>query len=234
MWRSVYRRLLPFLVSGLLFAVDTVPKAYAQQSPSTVGVLQTEELKDLAARVLQRADKAGCEAGQCTILVVNFIGPTGTTSKLGMQLADTVAEQLAATALNIRVADRKRLQEYLEKERIPSKSLDEDNAARWLAIEQSANAVLVGHLAGQRGKLSLRLQLLDAHHLVASAKERRNALISPSEEAALTMTDQAGEIGSAEPFSANPDPPGSTSLQFLPCVQSSCTAEGAWTRHSVL
>jgi len=37
--------------------------------------------------------------------------------------------------------DRAKLQQYLEKERIASKLLEDDNAARWLAMENGATAV---------------------------------------------------------------------------------------------
>lgn len=187
--------------SALLFTV--IPEATAAQAPQTplsLSFEQQEQLRDLAARVLQHADKAGCKRGSCTILVSNFTDSSGATSILGMQLADATSEQLASAAGSIQIADRKRLYEFLETERISSKLLAEENAERWLAIEQTANAVLVGHLGGNGDKLTLTVQLLDAHFLVGP-QERREVRIGPKEKVEMTITgvDEQSRMA-AEPF----------------------------------
>jgi TonB family protein len=176
------------------------PPAQAPQTPLSLSFEQQDQLRDLAARILQHADKAGCKKGACTILVANFTDSSGSTSIPGMQLADAVSEQLAAGAMDIRIADRKRLYEFLETERIPSKFLAEDNAERWLAMEQSANAVLVGHLDGGGDKLLVTLQLLDAHFLVGP-RERREVRKGPQEKVEMTITgiDEQSRMA-AEPF----------------------------------
>jgi TonB family protein len=177
------------------------PPAQAPQTPLSLSFEQQNQLRDLAGRVLQHADKAGCKQGACTILVANFTNSSGSTSILGMQLADAVSEQLAAGAMDIRIADRKRLYEFLETERIPSKFLAEDNAERWLAMEQSANAVLVGHLDGGADKLIVTLQLLDAHFLVGP-RERREVRKGPQEKVEMTIIGIDEQTRTqAEPFS---------------------------------
>jgi TonB family protein len=163
------------------------PLAQAPQTPLSLSFEQQDQLRDLAARVLQHAEKAGCKKDACAILVVNFTDSSGSTSILGMQLADAVSEQLAAGAMDIRIVNRKHLYEFLETERIPSKFLVEDNAERWLAMEQSANAVLVGHLDGGGDRLIVTLQLLDAHFLVGP-RERREVRKGPMEKVELTIT----------------------------------------------
>lgn len=187
--------------SALLFAV--IPKAAAAQAPQTplsLSFEQQDQLRNLAARVLEHADKAGCKRSTCTILVANFTNSSGSTSILGMQLADAVSEQLASAAGNIHVADRKRLYEFLETERIPSKLLAEDNAERWLAMEQSANAVLVGHLDGSGDKLTVTVQLLDAHFLVGP-REHREVRKGPQEKVEMTFTGSEEQSRmAAEPF----------------------------------
>ena len=168
-------------------ANPNIPPAQAPQTPLSLSFEQQDQLRDLAARILQHADKAGCKKSACTILVANFTDSSGSTSILGMQFADAVSEQLAAGAMDIRIVDRKRLYKFLEMERIPSKFLVEDNAERWLAMEQSANAVLVGHLDGAGDKLTVTLQLLDAHFLVGP-RERREVRKGPMEKVELTIT----------------------------------------------
>jgi hypothetical protein len=122
---------------------------------------QRSQIRDLAARVLKHADSAGCKKS-CTILVANFTGETGSTFAAGMQLADEVSAQLAAQANSgVQIASRLHLQQYLEKERIPSKLLEGDNAARWLATENGATAVLIGYLKLGLTQASLHVQLLD-------------------------------------------------------------------------
>jgi TonB family protein len=189
-------------------ANPNTPPAQAPQTPLSLSSQQQDQLRDLAARILQHADKAGCKKGACTILVANFTNSSGSTSILAMQLADAVSEQLAAGAMDIRIADRKRLYQFLEAERIPSKFLAEDNAERWLAMEQSANAVLVGHLEGGGDRLSVTLQLLDAHFLVGP-RERREVRKGPQEKVEMTI------IGIDEPSRMQAEPFGEASASKL-------------------
>lgn len=177
-------------------ATFNVPPAQAPQTPLALTSQQQDQLRDLVARVLKHADKAGCKKNTCTILVVNFAGPTGSTSILGMQFADAVSAQMAAQSNAIRIADRGRLQFYLEKERIPSNLLEEDNAGRWLAMENAANAVLVGYLKEEQTGIHLRLQLLDAHELVKKADGKEK--VGPIED--LTFANLSGDLSLAEPF----------------------------------
>jgi TonB family protein len=200
----ISRLVLVFLFAGLLAtlspAIPNAPPAQAPQTPLSLSFEQQDQLRNLAARVLEHADKAGCKKSACTILVANFTDSSGSTSIFGMQLADVISEQLASAARNIQIVDRKRLYEFLETERIPSKFLAEDNAERWLAMEQFANAVLVGHLDGDGDKLTVTLQLLDAHFLVGP-RERREVRKGPLEKVELTITgvDEQSRMA-AEPF----------------------------------
>lgn len=188
-------------------ANPNTPPARAPQTPLSLSFQQQDQLRDLVARVLQHADKASCKKSSCTILVANFTDSSGSTSILGMQLADAVSEQLAAAAADIRVADRKHLYECLETERIPSKLLAEDNAERWLAMEQSANAVLVGHLGGNGDKLTLTVQLLDAHFLTGNPRDHREVRKGPQEKVQMTITGTDEQFRKpSEPFREVPGP----------------------------
>jgi len=202
--RSSISQILLFLtfLAALPAAILSAPPAQAPQTPLALTPQQQDQLRDLVARVLQHADKAGCKKNSCTILVVNFAGPTGSTSILGMQLADAVSAQMAAQSNGIRIADRGGLQSYLEKERIPSNLLEEDNAGRWLAMENAANAVLVGYAKEEHTGIHLRVQLLDAHTLVriANGKEK----VGPIED--LIFANLYGDLEPAEPFGNLPKP----------------------------
>lgn len=193
---------IAFVLSFCVFLSPVSPTTLnvsSAQAPQTSLVLtaqQQDQLRNLVARVLQHADKAGCKKNSCTILVVNFAGSAGSTSILGMQLADAVSAQMAAQSNGIRIADRGRLQSYLEKERIPSNLLEEDNAGRWLAMENAANAVLVGYVKEEQSGIHLRVQLLDAHELVKKADGREK--VGPIED--LSFADLSGDPSPAEPF----------------------------------
>jgi TonB family protein len=173
--------------------------AQAPQPAIALTPQQQDQLRDLVSRVFKHADKAGCKKNSCTILVINFAGSTGSTSILGMQLADAVSAQMAAQSNGIQIADRGRLQSYLEKERIPSNLLEEDNAGRWLAMENGANAVLVGYLNDEQTGVYLRVQLLDAHEL---AKRKEDGKEGPIED--LTFVNLRGDLAPAEPFGQFP------------------------------
>ena len=177
-----------------------VPPAQAPQASLALTPQQQDQLHDLVARVLHHADKAGCKKNGCTILVVNFAGSSGSTSILGMQLADAVSAQMTAQSNDIRIADRGRLQSYLEKERIPSNLLEEDNAGRWLAMENAANAVLVGYVKEEQTGIHLRVQLLDAHELLRKADGKEK--VGPIED--LTFANLRGDLAPTELFGPLP------------------------------
>lgn len=181
-------------------ATPSLSPAQTPQTPLVLTPQQQSQLHDLAARVFQHADKAGCKKNSCTILVVNFAGSAGSTSIFGMQLADAVSAQMTAQSNGIRIADRGQLQSYLEKERIPSNFLEEDNAGRWLAMENAANAVLVGYVKEEQTGIHLRVQLLDAHELVRKADGREK--VGPIED--LTFANLSGDLAPAEPFGQVP------------------------------
>jgi TonB family protein len=83
---------------------------------SNLGALATEFLKYVAV--------ASCSKKDCTILVTNFSLPDGDTSPYGMQLADELSKELASQNHEIRVIDRGLLQDFLEKDLIPPKSVN--------------------------------------------------------------------------------------------------------------
>jgi TonB family protein len=193
------QRFLP-LVLATIFCVACpqfrLPAAQAPQTTLTLTPQQQDQLRDLAKRVLDHADAAGCKKS-CSILVVNFADSSGSTTVLGMQLADAVSAQLAAKSKEIHIADRQRLKSFLEKERIASHLLEEDNAARWLAMENSANAVLVGYLkeSSTGARVLLRVQLLDAHKLADRRDQGKEGRIEELELEGLN-----GALVPAEPF----------------------------------
>jgi TonB-like protein len=199
---STTARIVFSLSISLAFGVRSI--AQSPQVPLTLSNQQQSQLYQLATRILQNADKAGCKKGSCKILVNNFAGPTGATSRLGMQLADALSAQLAAQAQDIQIVDRGKLQEYLARERIGSKLLEDDNAARWLATENGATVVLVGYLRGGGAERNLHVQLLDTRDF--GKKEPKSH--GRTEEVTFADLGSEGDLDAVEPYGTLPELPG--------------------------
>src|SRR5262249_41581615 len=114
------------------------------------------------------------------------------------QLADEVSEELQAqaSANGVQNASRRGLQQYLEKERINSKLLKDDNAARWLAAEHHATAVLVGYLRGGPAQKNLHVQLLDTRDFGKKNSKAKRIV----EEETLDGLGYPGDLDPSEPF----------------------------------
>jgi TonB family protein len=141
-------------------ATPNVPPAQGPQTPLALTSQQQDQLYDLVDRVLKHADKAGCKKSACTILVANFTGSSGSTSILGMQLADEVSKQLASQQNAIQIIERSRLRDYLEQERISDTLLNNEKAMRWLGKQLGATAVLKGTTDNQGESVRLQVSLL--------------------------------------------------------------------------
>ncbi len=125
------------------------------------GSTSREEIHDLVGRILKRFDQAKCHPKGCTILVANFTTPSGSTSRLGIQLADSVSAELLSQENGIQIVDRNRLRDYLVHEHIPSRALKDREAARWLATEFRANVVLIGTIEQLGDRFNLLTELLN-------------------------------------------------------------------------
>jgi TonB family protein len=199
--RTLFQTRETFFAAFLFLFSANLAAAQTPQTPLMLSSGQQRQIHDLSARILKYADRAGCKKNSCTILVVNFAGPSGSTSTLGMQLADEVSTQLTSQANGVQVTSRRELQQYLDKERIASKLLEDDNAARWLAKEMGATAVLVGYLRGGPAQKNLHVQLLDTRDFA-----KKDAKIkSHVEEETINDLGYPGDLDPAEPFGAPPE-----------------------------
>lgn len=177
--------------AGAYFFVAGIARAQDLQSSSARGALYREQIHSLAGRLLKRAEKAKCRAS-CTILVENFTMPSGSTSRLGMQLADSVAAALAEQGRGIQIVDRNRLQDYLTREHIPSVTLKDREAARWLATEFNATVALVGMIEELGGNYNLLTELLN----VSSDN------IGPQEAMTIAIPEPEKAFAPFEPYDA--------------------------------
>lgn len=186
-------------------ATPNLPPAPAPQTPAVLTSQQQDQLRDLAARLLQHADKAGCKKGSCTILVGNFTGPSGSTSILGMQLADALSAQLAAQSRGFHIADRHLLQSYLEEQRIPGKFLNTDDAIRWLGNQLGVTVIVTGTTEDQSGSLRVEARLIS----VIKSKE------GPLEKLSLLDPDSKAHLRPVEPFPETLPNPDSSSVPLI-------------------
>lgn len=174
-----------FLLAGMSFARD--PQNLPESSAPYRG-----ELKTLAARVLKIADKAKCHPNSCTVLVANFTTPSGSTSRLGIQLADSISAELIAQGNGIRTVDRSLLHEYLVRQHIPSNTLKDREAARWLATEFKANAVLLGKIEQLGDRFNLLTELVN----ISSDK------VGPQEAMWIAISEPLEAFAPFEPYDA--------------------------------
>ncbi len=168
---------------GLSFAQD--PQNLSESNPP-----YRAELKTLAGRILKRADKAKCHPGSCTVLVANFTTPSGSTSRLAIQLADSISAELHAQGSGIQIVDRSRLEDYLVREHIPSDALKDRKAAQWLATEFQANIVLIGNIE----------QLGDHFNLLTELLNISNDKVGPQEAMKIAIQEQGEAFAPFEPY----------------------------------
>lgn len=185
------------LVLIFLASIASTISAQLNESSITLTAGQKSQLQELAARVLKHSDAAGCKKS-CSILVANFTGESGSTSEIGMALADELSSQLTAQAHAIQIVNRHVLREYLERERIASKLLEDDNAARWLAMDNGATEVLIGYLKIGLTQANLHVQLLDTHDFAKRVRDMQAKTFV--EEEVFRDVSNFGSFESAEPF----------------------------------
>jgi TonB family protein len=201
-------RIVRFVVLALVtcFFIAGIAEAQDLQSSSARGDVYQEQIRSLAGRLLKRAEKAKCRADSCTILVENFTMPSGSTSRLGIQLGDSMSAELLSQGHGIHIVDRSRLQDYLIRERIPSSALKEREAARWLATEFQANAVLIGGIEPLGDNFNLITQLFTISPDWVSTQELMQIAIPESQEAFAPFepydAERPGPKGSGAPPSA--------------------------------
>jgi len=189
---------LVVLALAACFLVAGIARAQDERSSSAGSDPYQEQIHSLAGRLLMRAEKSKCRPDRCTILVENFTTPSGSTSRLGTQLGDSMSAEILSQGHGIHIVDRTRLQDYLVRERIPSSALKDREAARWLATEFQANAVLVGAIKPVGDNFNLTTQLLIISPDWASTEEITQ-IATPLPE---------GAFAPFEPYDAEPKVPG--------------------------
>jgi len=204
-----------FLVVGSSFA-------QVQQISRESNAPYREEIKALAGRILKRADKAKCHSNSCTVLVANFTTPSGSTSRLGIELADSVSAELLGQGNGIRIVDRSRLREYLIREHIPSDALKDREAARWLATEFQANVVLLGTIERLGDHFNLLIELLNISNDKVGPQEGMKIAVPEPQEAFAPFEPYDEERPRSEPTPRHVSPPvrpGANGASVPACIQ---------------
>lgn len=139
-----------------------------------------EQLSDLASRLLHYTGDAGCQKGNCRVLVTDFVFPDGATIPNGVKWADELSLLFADQKNSIQVIDRSLFKDFWGKAHISSKLQTSEPVARWMARHFDATVVLVG----QARMITDDVVQLSARFLNASDEN----LISPSSEVNLRLT----------------------------------------------
>jgi TonB family protein len=173
------------------------------RAQETAPPLPEGQIREVASRILQSAEKANCKPGNCRILVTDFAVPSGFTSQFGLQLADQFSRELASRPNGIQIIDRSILKTYLERERISPDLLSNDRATRWLGKEVNATAVLTGITKSQGSSLNVRLKLLSCNKDKAAPIEEFT-LPLPSSKNALSGFDPIASDASKDRWASAP------------------------------
>jgi hypothetical protein len=127
---------------------------------------EPETLADLSALAISFATDiaaTNCQPKSCTFLVTDFTLPDGKTSAYGQQIADTLSRQLSNNEYKLRMIDRKLLQDFVSKERVPAQS-DHRAIVHWFSDELDARFIVFGTTEKMdNGLVRLLSQLIDAN-----------------------------------------------------------------------
>ena len=180
---TVLAVLLFLFIGGTVHSQEIAPPA-----------LPTQELHDLAARIVKDAPGSVCDPQSCRILVMNLTLVSGSTSLLGIKLAGELSREITLQGGIIQSIDRTRLATFLEEERIPAALLNNEKAIRWLGKRLEANAVLAGTTEDKDGSLLIKVRLF------SSEKEEKG----PEEELVFPNPDPKNSLTPIEPFPPRP------------------------------
>src|ERR1700739_33694 len=188
-----------------------IPRSAASSSAEESSPPKIESLSYLSSRLLHYTGDAGCQKGNCKILVTNFILTTGDAgcqkgnckipatnfilrtgyaSPYGIQAADELAQEFARQDKTAQIIDRKWFKDQLkqlEGERIPIDILNSENVARWLGLKLGATIVLVGTAKGIPNSNAVELSARFLNSLDISK-------IGPSAEVNLTPSESLPDL----------------------------------------
>ena len=118
------------------------------------------DVSALAAGIAAHISAADCHQKNCTVVVTSFTLSDGNTSAYGTRLADILAHELANKEYKLQVIDRKELQTFLAKERVPVEP-EHRTVIRWISEELNARFIVVGTTEKADGGVVSASQLID-------------------------------------------------------------------------
>ena len=163
--------------------------AQAPQSDES-SFLPQAQIREVAAKILKKADKASCKSPDCRIAVANFTFSSGLTSQLGIYLADQFSQELASRQVSVHVIERAQLHSDFELQRIPGALLNNEKAIRWLGKAVGATAILTGTMENSGSSVRLRVRLLSCW------KDKRG----PEESFTFSYSGPASDLSVREAF----------------------------------
>jgi TonB family protein len=143
---QVSRFCLCLLILGISPAYPQIPRT---TTPTLVA--GDEQILDLAIWVVKQAPMIHCRPGACKILVTNFRVPDGVNPLFGVQLADELSAQLAASQKQFSLFSRNLLKSYLEASYTDPKSVKNDQELSLFAGGLGANAVVAAEVVRVQG-----------------------------------------------------------------------------------
>ncbi len=152
------------LLAVLLVTSCSAFSAFSQE-PNQVSIVPSSSqaaMQEIAAKIAQKAKKAGCDSAPCSLRVTDFYTSSDGTSRAGIKLSDEFVALLAKEFPPGKVMNRTSLRQFVNINRIRPKLLKEDKAARWMGRELDATTVLLGEFDLKPGGSEARFEILDA------------------------------------------------------------------------
>jgi hypothetical protein len=127
---------------GILLLFSTVTVGQVQTISPSSDVAASDAWQSVVEKVALLTKKAGCDAGNCKILVADCITTSNSSSPYGRLISNEFSDALANVVGPAHVVNRSLLKEFLQEKKIPSHYLAEERAARWLGKKLDATFVI--------------------------------------------------------------------------------------------
>ncbi|HTQ86612.1 MAG TPA: energy transducer TonB [Candidatus Solibacter sp.] len=115
---------------------------------------------DLAGAIRQNLSSPPSKHHEVTYLVFDIAESNGEVTRLGLQLADDLAEALRNRSPGLKPLDRASLRDLIDRDRLDPAAFQSDPVAHWAARTLEANLAIVGSLDTEGNGIELRIHVI--------------------------------------------------------------------------
>lgn len=121
---------------------------------------QENGVTTLAQMVQKELKKEKCSGAACAIVIMNFALPSGKTCPACFVLSDLLADALGGLPEAPNVISRTNFISFMDRERIPSRYLQQHDALHWITRQMQATGLVFGVLEQEGDSLQIKAQLM--------------------------------------------------------------------------